>query len=164
MNQFLLYLGRLLCKIDNYLILGLAAANIVLYVFIRIWNRRIRDRLHPEGSIVYKKKTDIELEKNQMIELSKKRNLLVILYSLYANFTGIFALLGILGTVASLMTNTQETMMENFMVALDTTLLGVIFGIIFKAMDGSISAQMELNLDEVETVLSDFGKELEDAE
>ena len=69
------------------------------------------------------------------------------LYSMFVNMTGIFPLLGILGTVVSLLglvaDDTDVT--GNFYGALTSTFWGLIFAIIFKFMDGIISAKIEDN-------------------
>ena len=68
-------------------------------------------------------------------------------YALFANLTGIFPLMGILGTVISLlpmvmdMTNVQQ----NFFAALTSTFWGLVFAIIFKFMDGFLAAKIEEN-------------------
>lgn len=69
------------------------------------------------------------------------------LYSLFVNLTGIFPLLGILGTVVSLLglvaDDTDVT--GNFYGALTSTFWGLVFAIAFKFMDGIISAKIEDN-------------------
>jgi len=68
-------------------------------------------------------------------------------YAVFANLTSIFPLLGILGTVISLipMVATIESMQENFYTALTSTFWGLIFAIIFKFLDGFLSARIEEN-------------------
>ena len=76
---------------------------------------------------------------------------LLSMYSLYANITAIFPLLGIIGTVASLVRISENVdMMDNLMVALTTTLLGVFFAILFKAFDALISGKLEDILDDAD--------------
>lgn len=158
MDNFLYALGKFFCDFDNYLILILSVLNAAVFAFLIIINKRIRSVLHPEGNKMLKKGFSPELSTDEKDLLSKKRRLLILLYSLYTNFTAIFPLLGILGTVAALMTNTDSAMgngmLDNLMIALNTTLLGVIFAILFKAIDSFVSANMEMNLDEIDATLS----------
>lgn len=78
------------------------------------------------------------------------------LYSLFVNLTGIFPLLGILGTVISLLglvaDNTNVT--GNFYGALTSTFWGLVFAIIFKFLDGIVSAKIEDNEKSVELYLT----------
>ncbi|MCQ2597624.1 MAG: MotA/TolQ/ExbB proton channel family protein [Treponema sp.] len=153
MDSFLLTLGKFFCETDNFLILALALANLVIYILLIVWNTKTRNILHPEANKTVGMGAEGKLTPKDKDELSRKRSKLTLLYSIFANFTAIFPLLGILGTVASLMTNTRDTMMDNLMIALNTTLLGVIFAIFFKALDAFVSARMELNLEEIDMVL-----------
>ncbi len=68
-------------------------------------------------------------------------------YSLFVNITGIFPLLGILGTVVSLLglVSDMENVTGNFYGALTSTFWGLIFAIVFKFLDGLISPEIESN-------------------
>ena len=70
------------------------------------------------------------------------------LYSVFINITSIFPLLGILGTVVSLlpMVANLSDMQQNFFAALTSTFWGLVFAIIFKLLDGFLlSAVIEDN-------------------
>ena len=69
------------------------------------------------------------------------------LYSLFINITGIFPLLGILGTVISLLglVSDMDNVTGNFYGALTSTFWGLIFAILFKFLDGVISPEIESN-------------------
>ena len=77
------------------------------------------------------------------------------LYSLFVNLTGIFPLLGILGTVISLlgMVGDMTNVQDNFYGALTSTFWGLVFAIIFKFLDGIISAKIEDNEKNVQLYL-----------
>lgn len=68
-------------------------------------------------------------------------------YSIFANLTAIFPLLGILGTVVSLLPMVAELtdMQQNFFAALTSTFWGLVFAIIFKLLDGFLAARLEDN-------------------
>ncbi len=80
-------------------------------------------------------------------EITELRTKCSKLYSLFVNLTGIFPLLGILGTVASLLTVMEDmsNAQGNFYAALTSTFWGLVFAIIFKFLDGVISAKIEDN-------------------
>lgn len=83
------------------------------------------------------------------------------LYSLFVNLTGIFPLLGILGTVISLLGLVADTtdITGNFYGALTSTFWGLVFAIIFKFLDGMISAKIEDNEKSVALYLQRNGAE-----
>lgn len=68
-------------------------------------------------------------------------------YALFVNITGIFPLLGILGTVVSLLglVSDMNNVTGNFYGALTSTFWGLIFAILFKFLDGIVSPQIESN-------------------
>ncbi|MBR1739994.1 MAG: MotA/TolQ/ExbB proton channel family protein [Ruminococcus sp.] len=80
-------------------------------------------------------------------EITSMRNQTGRLYSLFVNLTGIFPLLGILGTVISLlgMVSDMNDITGNFYGALTSTFWGLVFAIVFKFLDGIISAKIEDN-------------------
>lgn len=67
------------------------------------------------------------------------------LYTLYVNISAIFPLLGILGTVVSLigMVDNMGNISTGFFAALTSTFWGIIFSIIFKIADGAISTKLD---------------------
>ena len=69
------------------------------------------------------------------------------LYSLFINITSIFPLLGILGTVISLLPMVADlgSLQTNFFAALTSTFWGLIFSIGFKLCDGVLAFYMEDN-------------------
>ena len=87
------------------------------------------------------------------------------LYAVYVNVTAIFPLLGILGTVLSLLPMVADlsNMQMNFFAALTSTLWGLIFAILFKLLDGFLSARMEDNDKSVALLLERRAREPEDA-
>lgn len=86
-------------------------------------------------------------------------------YSVFVNITGIFSLLGILGTVLALLrlTGDIQNMTSNFCGALTSTFWGLVSAIIFKSIDGLISARIEAN-DKFTTLYleSKYGREKND--
>ena len=79
-------------------------------------------------------------------------------YHVFINFIMIFPLLGILGTVVSLLPLVnglgQAQVQTNFFAALTSTLWGLVFAIIFKILDGLLSGSIEDNESSVSLYLS----------
>lgn len=77
-------------------------------------------------------------------------------YSWFVNLTAIFPLLGILGTVKSLlpMVADMENMQHNFFAALTSTMWGLIFAIVCKFADAPLAAKIEENDKELELLLA----------
>lgn len=125
------------------------AANIVL-------RKRAERVIHPLGDKRYGVNGDGAITREDAVYLRFRRNLVVFSYSLYANFTAIFPLLGIFGTVAALVTydpSTDENMMASLMTALTTTLNGVAWAIMYKALDSFLSSPLDAFLDDVEYII-----------
>ena len=87
------------------------------------------------------------------------------LYAVFVNVTAIFPLLGILGTVLSLLPMVADlsNMQMNFFAALTSTLWGLIFAIVFKLLDGFLSSRMEDNDKSVALLLERRQREPEGA-
>ncbi len=100
-------------------------------------------------------------EEEEIVGLRKKAEAL---YAVFVNVTAIFPLLGILGTVLSLipLVSQMAAFETNFFAALTSTFWGLVFAITFKLLDGFLSARMEDNEKSVELFLSRFQDKLED--
>ena len=84
-------------------------------------------------------------------ELIKASDSAAFWYTLYANITAIFPLMGIFGTVCSLLNSTPgNDATNNFFIALDTTVWGLVFAIGFKFADSFISSKLDRALDEAD--------------
>lgn len=85
---------------------------------------------------------------NELIMLSDNAALW---YTGYANVTAIFPLMGIFGTVCSLIgLSPGADTSDNFFNALDTTIWGLIFAMVFKVADSFISSKLDRALDEAD--------------
>lgn len=114
---------------------------------------------NPRSDKVNGVSASMQWENEQISKLKKMRKDLVRKYTWYANFTAIFPLLGILGTVAALVTYSDVTMMENFMSALSTTLLGLIFAILFKVFDSILSGPLDVFIGDADYVIQEHDRE-----
>ncbi len=77
------------------------------------------------------------------------------LYTWYINISAVFPLLGILGTVIALigMQSDMAGTDENFLLALTSTFWGLVFSIIFKALQTLIEARLDIGTHEAERCL-----------
>lgn len=134
----------------DWIIIVVAIINSFLYRKVRSNTNKIYDHFNPSDKLSKLPKEAIEkLKKNTRTEKILSANELMILrekmnktYALYSNFTTIFPLLGMLGTV------------WNFFSALTSTLWGIIVAILFKVLDSTVSYKIEDNEKRIEFLLS----------
>ena len=149
----------------DWIIIVVAIINSFLYRKVRSNTNKIYDHFNPSDKLWKLPKEAIEkLKKNTRTEKILSANELMILrekmnktYALYSNFTTIFPLLGMLGTVWALipMVNTIGTTdTSNFFSALTSTLWGIIVAILFKVLDSTVSYKIEDNEKRIEFLLS----------
>lgn len=126
-----------------------AAVNVLLFRLARSSALKLYESMHKQ---VYAPSCaeDIAEIKEDISELSDKkvsamREAAVGRYTLFVNVTGIFPLLGILGTVISLlgMVGTSQSVESGFFAALTSTFWGLIFAITFKFLDSFISPKLD---------------------
>ncbi len=139
-----------ICGYDIIIFIVAVFTGIICY---RLWRSadKLYDKMHltvfvPDGDTSQKEAvSDIcELRETEIVKMRSRTGSL---YSVFINLTGIFPLLGILGTVISLLGLVSDTsnITGNFYGALTSTFWGLVFAIIFKFLDGIISAKIEDN-------------------
>ena len=123
----------------------------VMYYKLRDSADRLYNKMHltvfvPDGGASGREAED-DISVLRETDIVTMRNHTGKLYSMFVNLTGIFPLLGILGTVVSLlgMVADSSDITGNFYGALTSTFWGLVFAIIFKFLDGVISAKIEDN-------------------
>lgn len=132
----------------------MAAFNFAVLIVMWFYHKKSDRVLHPSGNIKYGIQSSLQLTKGEVANLQKRRDGLLVIYSLYANITAIFPILGILGTVAALiMQANSENLTDNLMVALNTTLLGAVYAIFFKVCDSIVSAKVDAFVDDADYVM-----------
>ena len=128
-----------------------AIFNGVVFYMVKLSADRLRGRMthkifvpHFNLSRRESDKQAAELREEDVLELRASMDRF---YALFVNLTGIFPLLGILGTVVSLLglVSDMENVTGNFYGALTSTFWGLIFAILFKFLDGVISPEIESN-------------------
>lgn len=142
-------------KFDKYILIA-AIFNFIVYSLVLIRTNKIynhynphdRTRNLPERAKENLKKTTRDkekLSKDELLDLREKMNRG---YALYSNFTTMFPLFGMLGTVCALipMVNTIGTTdTSNFFSALTSTFWGIIAAVFFKFLDATISYKIDDN-------------------
>ena len=136
-----------------------AALNGVCYYFARkkadALNKKLNMRIYVPSRRVDPEsvaKAIRNIDEEQIVAMRKRSESL---YAVFVNVTAVFPLLGILGTVVSLLPMVAELadMQTNFFAALTSTFWGLVFAIIFKLLDGFLSARMEDNDKAVDLLL-----------
>ncbi len=155
-------LATFISENDNIIIFIFAGINICIFIaslIIRAIGNSIR---YPKGELITGTAAKVQVSRKTGKDLRGIGRTLLVLYQIYANLTAVFPLLGIMGTVAALITVADSSdLMANLMVALTTTLNGVIWAIIFKCLDAVLSAPLDSFLgvvDSVENLLEEAGK------
>lgn len=156
LNTLVEILATMFCKTVNLIILLAALINLVVYFRAKKTIKVADNMLYPPNNIVDGVRAPMSLDSKSISKLRDMRKKIVQKYAWYANLTAIFPLLGILGTVASLVTYSDVNMMDNFMVALGSTLLGVFFAIGFKFFDATLSAPIDVFIDAADHVIHDY--------
>ena len=146
----------------DLLIIIVAVLNGVCFYFVKKYADKLYKKLHLQifvPSHAKDRETIPEMfdtaEEEEIIRLRKRSESL---YAVFVNVTAIFPLLGILGTVLSLipLVSQMEAFETNFFAALTSTFWGLIFAIVFKLLDGFLSARMEDNEKSVDLFLERF--------
>lgn len=150
------FLAVVFCKAGNWIILAFAVINGAFYWRTNRAIKKADDMFHPKSDKVNGVSARMQWNPEEISKLKDMRRGLIIKYAWYANITAIFPLLGILGTVAALVTYSDVTMMENFMVALSTTLLGVLCAIFFKSLDAVLSGPMDVIIDNADYIIQNY--------
>ena len=135
---------------DMIIFLVAAANGIVFYLTKKSADelyRKMHLTVFVPGSAQSQIDAERQLSELRETEVVSMRNLMGRLYSVFVNLTGIFPLLGILGTVSSLLVLVQDMsdVTGSFYGALTSTFWGLVFAIVFKLLDGVISAKIEDN-------------------
>lgn len=127
------------------------AAAVNLFIFLRAMSAA--DELYQSmrftsSTATYEadvKKMKKRKRNNPDKNITEMRTNAVTWYTRYVNVTGIFPLLGIMGTVISLIMITDGgDMTGEFMAALTSTFWGLVFAVFFRLMDTRVSSRLEI--------------------
>lgn len=151
--------GDFFSHIINYLILALALYNLWIWFKVFVNKKEIKKEL----ANWEKDQNLVDFDKNTDIKDHYKRILKN--YVLFTTFITIFPLLGMLGTVSSLlgldMSNTEaiSNAKDSFFYALTSTFLGIIFAIFFKWLNARSLYDIEDILERILKVIKDLRQE-----
>ena len=131
------------------LIFLLMFANIAVFVIAGKRIKSLYNAMHRKvyAPAVAESVMDLDRDLRDLSEkqIDEMRETAVKWYTLYGTITGIFPLLGILGTVTALlgMVGDGTDVTGGFFAALTSTFWGLVFAIVFKFMDSFISPTLE---------------------
>ncbi len=141
----------------------LAAVNVLVFLMARRGITALERIVYPKSDKLYGLQADINVTDEDCKRLRDGTSRASMYYAFFANITAVFPLLGILGTVVSLMNlSGTDDLSSNFSSALLTTFLGLIFAIAFKLVDAGISSRLERALDEADYIIHRHDKERRD--
>lgn len=148
----------------DFIIFIFAAFNCLTLMAARRSSQTLYKMLHltvfvPEKGAAVKASDRVRGIKEE--DVAAMRNRSARYYSFFVNLTGIFPLLGILGTVTALlpMVSRMADVTSNFYGALTSTFWGLVFGIAFKLLDGLVSPTVEDNEKNAALFLERNGRE-----
>ena len=151
---------KVLLFIVTAIIPVLFIVNIGVYWLTRRKIVLLEQTVYPKSNRRDQLQADLALSDKDCELLRDSTSRASMLYSFFANITAVFPLLGILGTVVSLMNlSGTDDISANFSSALLTTFLGLVAAIIFKLMDAGIAPRLERALDESDYLIHQHDKE-----
>lgn len=141
------------------IILG-AGFNLFVFFWARAKIKNLESIVHPKADRRNGVGVDLTISDDDSKTLQSYSARASAWYALFTNVTAVFPLLGILGTVASLMRlSGTDDLSENFSSALVTTFWGLIAAISFKIMDSFITSRLDSALDEADYLIHEHDKE-----
>lgn len=142
------------------LIIIVGIVNVVILILTHISVNKLRNIIYPHGDRRNGVQIDLLITDEESTELGRASALAASLYTWYTNITAIFPLLGIFGTVVSLMQISETAgLSANFSMALKTTAAGLIFAMFFKALDSTVSSRLDRALDEADYLIHQHDEE-----
>ncbi len=134
------------------IIMGIANGGIYYVTWRSITS--LQRLVHPKADRRNGISADLSLSAEECAALGKSSDRASFFYTLFLNITAVFPLLGILGTVWSLMKlSGADDISASFGMALRTTLVGLIFAIVYKLADSLISPRLDRALDEADYLI-----------
>lgn len=134
--------------------------NVIVYVTAIVLIRRLDKIVHPKSDRRVGMQANMAITDDDCAELSKSSGSAAFVYTLFTNITAIFPLLGIFGTVMSLLQSSKaDDLPANFLMALTTTAAGLIAAMIFKFFDSFISSTLDRALDEADYLIHEHDEE-----
>ncbi|MDK2801494.1 MAG: hypothetical protein PWP27_1229 [Clostridiales bacterium] len=152
----------------DIIILILAFANLLIYLDVNKKTTLLHNHLNKTLSIPIRSIFDFSLQVSttklnlpKIEQLEQMRKEVNAIYHVFSTIITIFPLLGILGTVVSLLrvvNFSSDTIMPNFSTALTSTFWGLICAIIFKFLESRIISTVEYNNESLNLLISRIDK------
>lgn len=144
----------------SIVILITCVVNVLVYLAVLKNISRLENTVRPKSDRRNGVMAQLALTDSESSELADCSGRAAGAYALFTNITAVFPLLGILGTVTSLMRlSGADNLSENFMSALATTFWGLVCAIGFKIADSFITARLDRALDEADYLIHEHDKE-----
>ncbi|MCM1164420.1 MAG: MotA/TolQ/ExbB proton channel family protein [Lachnospiraceae bacterium] len=144
----------------SFVILIACVVNVLVFLAVRKNISRLENTVRPKIDRRNGVTARLALTDSESSELAECSGRATGAYALFTNLTAVFPLLGILGTVTSLMRlSGADDLSENFMSALSTTFWGLVCAIGFKIADSFITARLDRALDEADYLVHEHDKE-----
>lgn len=144
----------------SFVIMATCAVNVLVFLAVRKNISRLENIVRPKSDRRNGVMAELALKDDELSALMNCSERASGMYSLFTNITAVFPLLGILGTVTSLMRlSGAENLSDNFMSALSTTFWGLVFAIGFKIADSFVTARLDRALDEADYLIHEHDKE-----
>ena len=148
----------------DFIIFLLAGLNLFILIKTSLYSKQLYKTLNPYCWIPggdtslreIQEKFAQQKDKSSETDIVQLRRKMNTYYVIYENLTAIFPLLGLLGTVVSLLPlvgDMGEIVTGLFFSALTSTMWGIIFAIVFKALNGYLSSGIEDNEKNIEIYL-----------
>lgn len=148
--------------IITQIIIILGIFNFIMLIATHVAVHKLRELIGPASNRRYGYQPDMSITERESDDLGRTSAWAAGSYTGYVNITAIFPLLGILGTVLSLMQiSGTEELSTNFSMALTTTAAGLICAMAFKLFDSTISSRLDRALDEADYIIHQHDKEKE---
>lgn len=145
----------------DLLIMIVALVNgLYIYPRARRASIQLRDHLQPKVYVPIELLMErIRGKDNKKIDLNAMKSMRsdeIHFYSIFTSINSAFPMLGMLGTIFSLLGMldlSQQEVALNFSVALTSTFWGLVFALVFKAIDAALSPVVEQNQENLKLIL-----------
>ncbi len=134
----------------NIVIMLLAGVNVYIYIRSldaakRLYGTLLPQEYAPKRYIPVSEKVGPRQIMMEIQLISQRREKAFKWYVYFSNITTVFPLLGIFGTVTSLIgtVNGAENLSGNFFAALTSTALGIVAAVVFKVLDCPVAAKLD---------------------
>ena len=155
----------------DMLIILMALGTFAYLLFILRYADKVHNTIHTQAYLPDDVYDEMETAPPSRAEIKRMKTQLRTMretsekyYTMFVTLANIFPLMGILGTVISLIPMVQhiDSIQQNFYVALTSTLWGLIFAIVFKLLNGVLLPRIERNNRGIDDYLEKLEAKLEE--